>query len=201
MLPARITGPGPSADTGTVWNNPTTPNTTISGLVNSSGSATSLSFASTGITGNFSIGVASSTLLQGYVSSISADGPATFTFGGLNTGLGLGYDLYAIMNSNVQGRATKFTVGSGARTVTAGANLDCRHCFPQRLRRICQSGSQPRRPDRRLRQRGRRVRYQRLPVGSGHPRGAVYLPNTTSPSRPVPRSISATPAPSSRSAG
>ena len=51
--PSTYTGAGPSADTGTVWNNQTAHNTTMAALLNSGSIATGVSYTSAGVGGSY----------------------------------------------------------------------------------------------------------------------------------------------------
>ena len=110
------TGTGPSPDTGTYWNAPAL---TASGvaLQNSNSAASGVTFTG-GNGGSFAVTATNSNVLSAYETSP----PNPFVFGGLSTTPGQGYNVYAIMDSNAPGRATKFTIGSMSQTVTTGTN-------------------------------------------------------------------------------
>ena len=99
-LAQTYTGTGPASDTGTYWNTPVyTANVTTSGLKNSAGTITSVSYTATGVTGNWS-GNGNSNPVLNCIADANP-GPMTFTFGGLT--LGDEYNLYGIYMSNAQG--------------------------------------------------------------------------------------------------
>ena len=118
------TGVGPSPDTGTYWNNPGLNGSsgTYGLLANSSGGTTSVSYNAAGAGGTSNASGNSNLLLAWY--SASDPGGQTFTFGGLSAGVQ--YNLYAIMNTNlnanVAARATTFTVDGISQTVTTQTN-------------------------------------------------------------------------------
>jgi autotransporter-associated beta strand protein len=120
------TGPGPSSDTGTIWNRPAV-NATTNNLVNSFGSATTISYTNAGNTGSYNNDVPGNGGYPGNPNPLLAAyayGPTqTFTFGGLTPGMQ--YNLYAIDNNNgvgPPGRTTTFTTGGSSQTVTVQAN-------------------------------------------------------------------------------
>ena len=118
-------GTGPdTGDSGTVWNTPSYSGVTTSGLQNSAGVATAVSYAANNVNANWASGYASTTLLS-TIANDNAPAVMTFTFSGLSTSPGQGYDLYAIMNSNANGRTTDFAVGGTSQavvTANGGAN-------------------------------------------------------------------------------
>ena len=124
------TGSGPdTADAGTVWDRPVyTANATTTGLLNSAGAATSVSYMATGVAGNWASNYDTQSLPPGqtYNTLLSTivdqnyPNQMTFTFGGLAAGNE--YDLYAIMNSNANGRITYFAVSGTTQSVVT-ANL------------------------------------------------------------------------------
>ncbi len=111
------TGPGPSSDLGTYWNNPTN---TASGypLLNSSGGSTTATYTITGAPGSYEE-AASSNLLTCY-----NDAPATYTFSGLTPGAT--YNLYGITDNNTPGRQMSYNIlsqgGVPSQVLTTPAN-------------------------------------------------------------------------------